>query len=82
MQTTAVEQQNAAILSFFATTYADLGDVYRALATATASSGASPAALAKAMYQRAEETWRGMESRDMLSSSDRKRRAEVARLHP
>lgn len=82
MQTTAVDPQNAAILSFFATTYADLGDVYRALTAVTSSGSAPPPALAKAMYQHAEETWRGMESRDMLSSSDRKRRAEVASLRP
>ena len=75
MQGTTVDPQNAAILSFFAGTYADLGDVYRALNAAMTRTTS-----ADAMYQHAEEIWRGMENRNMLSSSDRKRRAEVASL--
>ena len=80
MQGTAVDPQNAAILSFFAGTYADLGDVYRALNAATTASSVSALPGAELMYQHAEEIWSGMENRNMLSSSDRKRRAEVASL--
>lgn len=81
MEATTLDPQNAAILGFFAETYADLGDIYRLLGDEPEQAGRSPKSSAEAMYERAEEIWRGMDARDMLSSSDRKRRAEVAAMH-
>jgi non-specific serine/threonine protein kinase/serine/threonine-protein kinase len=82
MEATTVDPQNAAILSFFAQTYADLGDVYRALSAGSRGDRAGGGALADKMYDHAEEIWRGMEDRGMLSSSDRKRRAELKTVRP
>jgi tetratricopeptide (TPR) repeat protein len=82
MEATTLDSQNAAILSFFAGTYADLGDTYRFLGTDPQQASRSPTNSAEAMYERAEEIWHGMDSRGMLSSSDRKRRAEVLARRP
>jgi serine/threonine protein kinase len=82
MESTTLDPRNAAILSFFAQTYADLGDIRRILDAGAQRSGTHLTSSADTMYQRAEETWRGMDARGMLSSSDRKRRAEVLARHP
>jgi hypothetical protein len=74
MEQSTLDPKNAAFLSFFATTYADLGDVYQA------ANGGAPGRrdpLADQMYDHAEEIWHVMESRGMLNASDRKRRAQV-----
>lgn len=77
MEQTTLEPKNAAFLSFFATTYADLGDVYQEANAVARGRRADRDPLAREMYDHAEEIWRVMESRGMLNASDRKRREQL-----
>ena len=77
MERTTLDPQNAAFLSFFATTYADLGEVYQAANAGARGGRAVQDPLTQAMYEHAEEIWLVMENRGMLNATDRKRRAQV-----
>jgi serine/threonine protein kinase len=77
MEATDVDPQNAVIRSFFAETYANLGDVHAALAAGGADSG-TRWRVAREMLRRAEVIWRALDERGALSSNDVKRRKAAA----
>ncbi len=77
MGSTDLDPENAAIQSFFATTYADLADIYAALAKDAGMQSHARWLTARDMHGQAEEIWRALEHRGALSSDDRARRARA-----
>jgi len=82
MQATVIDPGNAAIRSFFADTYADLGQAQATLA----SGGSSPAderrktwRLARNLYSKSLEILRDLEQRGILSPADRPKLGDVSK---
>jgi non-specific serine/threonine protein kinase/serine/threonine-protein kinase len=78
---TAVDPSNAAIRSFFATTYADLGEAYATVAAATAPADARRThwQAARAMFARSAEVWQDLRARGILARADAEQPDRAAR---
>ena len=73
MQTTSLDPTNAAIRSFFADTYSDLGEADATLASGTSLGQAARRKYwqsARILYQQSMEVWRDLETRKILARSD------------
>jgi hypothetical protein len=82
MQETAIDPTNAAIRSFFATTYADLGEAYATLAGARAARDDQRQGhwrTARDMFARSAAVWQDLRSRGILSKVDGDKPESVAR---
>jgi eukaryotic-like serine/threonine-protein kinase len=78
MDETEIDPQNALFRSFFAHTYADIGDLHAQLARDSAEHTVA----ALDLYSRAEAIWRSLEARGSLSTSDVQRRQAMIASMP
>lgn len=81
LDATTLEDQNTAIRSFFAETYADLGALDVALARSRgAAASSAQSADGRELLRKAEALWSALDSAGRLSARDRQRRAAAAKL--